>query len=99
MVLEFKKMKSDDATKYSNFYTNSKAETHSNESNIHDPFESIYGTIISNMQTSLGKNLGWIIDSVVNHTNNISNYNPLTGSSYIKLTKELDHAKKGFINI
>ena len=92
-------MKSDDATKYSNFYTNSKAETLSNESNIHDPFESIYGTIISNIQTSLGKNLGWIIDSVVNHSSNISNYNPLTGSSYIKLTKELDHAKKGFINI
>ena len=29
----------------------------------------------------------------------MSNYNPLAGSSYIKLTKELDHPRKGLINI
>ena len=29
----------------------------------------------------------------------ISKYNPLAGSSYIKLPKELDHPRKGLINI
>ena len=29
----------------------------------------------------------------------ISNYNPLAGSSCIKLPKELDHPRKGLINI
>ena len=30
---------------------------------------------------------------------NISKYNPLAGSSYIKLLKELDHPRRGLINI
>ena len=42
----------------------------------------------------LGKNSGWIIDSVIDHNINISKYNPLAGSSYIKLPKELDHPRK-----
>ena len=32
-----------------------------------------------------------INDSVIHHTLSISNYNPLVGSGYIKLTKELDN--------
>ena len=76
----------------------SKFETIINESDIDDAFESIYSTIISNIQKSLRKGSGWIIDSVVDHTINISEYKSLSGSSYIKLPKELDHTKKGFIN-
>ena len=41
----------------------------------------------------------WIIDSVVDHTINISKYNPLAGSSYIKLPKELNYPRKGLINV
>ena len=41
----------------------------------------------------------WILDSVIEHDINISKYNPLTGSSYIKLPKELDHQRKGLIDI
>ena len=55
--------------------------------------------VISNMQTSLGKNSGWIIDSVIDHNINISSCNHLAGSSCIKLTKELDHPQKGLTNI
>ena len=29
----------------------------------------------------------------------ISKYNPLAGSSYIKLPKELDHPRKALINV
>ena len=62
-------------------------------------FKSIYTTVITNIQKSLGKGSGWIIDSVIDHTISISKYNPLPGSSCIKLPKESDHARKGLINI
>ena len=55
--------------------------------------------IISSIWKSLGKGLGWIIDSVVNHTNDILKCNPLAGSSYIKLHKVSNYSKKGLINI
>ena len=36
---------------------------------------------------------------VLDHNINISNCNPLADSSYTKLPKELDHSRKGLINI
>ena len=93
----FKKIKSKDKTKFDNFYSSSKAEIIINESDFENVFKSIYSTIISNIQKSLGKGWGWIIDSVIDHT--ISKFNPLAGSIYIKLPKELEHTIKGLINI
>ena len=81
------------------FYSHSKPETIFNESDIDDIFESIYTTVISNIQISLGKGSGWITDSIIEYNTNISQYNPLAGSSYIRLLKELDHSRTGLINI
>ena len=67
--------------------------------NMEDVFQSIYTTVISKIQKSLGNGSGWIIDSVIDHTIGISKYNPLAGSSYIKLPKELVHLRKGLTNI
>ena len=97
LVLVFQKIESKDETKYCTFYSNSNAETIINENDIDDVFESIYTTIISNIQKSLGKGSGRIIDSVIDGNVSISNYNPLAGSSYIKLPKELDHPRKRMI--
>ena len=66
---------------------------------MNNVFESIYSTIISNIQKSLGKGSGWTIYSVIDLTNSISKYNLLAGSSYINLPKELNHPRKGLINI
>ena len=55
--------------------------------------------IISNIQKSRGKGSNRIIDSVANQTINISKYNALAGSSYIKLPKEFNHPKTDLINI
>ena len=82
-----------------NFYLSSKTELIINERDIDGAFQSIYTTIITNMQESLGKSSGWIIDSINDHTISISKYNLLAGSSYIKLPEELDHPRKGLINI
>ena len=98
LVLKFKKIQSNDKTIYSTFYSNSKAETIINESDINEVFKSIYITIISDIQKSLGQGSGWIIDSVIDNNINIWKYNPLADSSYIKLPKELVHPRRSFIN-
>ena len=99
LVLEFKKIQSDDKTLQGTFYSNSKAETIINLSDIDDVFKSIYITAISNIQKSLGQGSGWIIDSVIDNNVNVSKYNIIAGSSYIKLPKELDHLRKCLNNI
>ena len=55
LVLGFKKIESEDQTKFDNFYSSSKAQIIINESDIDNLFESIYSMIISNKQKSLGR--------------------------------------------
>ena len=98
LFLKVKKIENDYEIKFTIFYSNPKAQAIINKSDIDDLFESIYTTIISNIQKYLGKGSGWIINSVIDHIN-ISKYNILTGNSYIKLPEELNHSKKGLIDI
>ena len=88
LVLKFIEIQCYDKTLYNTFYSNSKKETIANESE--DVFESIYTTIILNISKSLEQGSGSIIDSVIDRNINISKYNLLDDSSYIKLPKELD---------
>ena len=99
LFLVFKKIEIEDKTKYDTFYSSSEAEIIINESDIDDVFHSIYTTTILNIPKPLGKGSGWITDLVIYHTISISKYNPLTVSSYIKLSKELDNPPKRLINI
>ena len=77
LVLVFKKIESEDKTKYDNFYSSSKAEIIINKSDIDVVFQSIYTRIITNIKKSSGKDSGWIMDSEIDHTFSISRYNPL----------------------
>ena len=99
LVLVFKKIESEDKTNYDNFYSSSKVEIIIDKSDIDDVFQSIYTTIIVNIQKFLGKCSGWISDSVIDHTISISKYSPLAGRRYIILPKELDHLRKVLTNI
>ena len=74
LVLVFKKIESEDETKYDTFHVSSKAEIIINESDGDDVFQSIYTTIISNIQKSLRKFSRWIIDSVTDHIKNYNQY-------------------------
>ena len=62
-------------------------------------FHLIYTTVIPNIQKSLGNGPSQIIDSFIDNNVSISKYNPLVGSSYIKLPEELHHPREGLINI
>ena len=90
LVLVFKKIESEDKTKYDDFYLSSKAGINFNESVTDDMFESIYTTnitITTNMKKYFGKGSAWVIDAVIDHIISISKYNLLAGSSYIKSLK------------
>ena len=50
LVIEFRKLECNDATKCTYFYSNLKTETIINESKIDDVFKLIYISIISNIQ-------------------------------------------------
>ena len=76
LVLEIKKIESDDETNFSTFDLSSNAETIINGSDIDDVLESIYIKIVSNIQKSHGRGSSWIIDSVVDYTINISKCQP-----------------------
>ena len=53
LVLVFKKIESEDKTKYDNFYSSSKEEMIINGSGIDDTFQPIYTIIITNIRKSL----------------------------------------------
>ena len=61
LVLVLKKIKSEEKTEYDNFYSSSKAEIIFNNNEIDYVFQSIYTTVITSKQKSLGKDSGWIL--------------------------------------
>ena len=72
LVLEFKKIQSNDKMQYSPFCSSSKAGTIVNESGIDNVFESIYSTIISNT-----KNLHVKTRFMLSDSNRIQTHNHL----------------------
>ena len=61
--------------------------------------EKFFEKILYRLDTGINNGSGWIIESIESQYINISTYKPLLGSSYIKLPTELDHPRKGLINI
>ena len=45
------------------------------------------------------KGPGWTTDSVIKQNIDVSKYKTISGSSYIKLPKELNHPRKCLINV
>ena len=71
----FKETESKDKTKFDNFYLSLEAEVVINQSALIMCFNRLF--YISNIRKSLEKGSDWITDSVIDHTNSISKYNPL----------------------
>ena len=100
LVLVLKKIEREHITRYDIFNTHSREETINNESNTDDNvLKSICTSVILKVHKCLGNVSCCIIDSVMKYNMNIWQYNHLADCSYIKLTKELDHPRKGLINI
>ena len=71
----FKETESKDKTNFDNFYLSLEAEVVINQSTLIMCFNRLF--YISNIRKSVEKGSDWIIDSVIDHTNSISKYNPL----------------------
>ena len=84
-------------TIYKNAYFNSKAQTIINNTQISGALQLSKDHILNMVAQWISEGSGWTIESVDNHYLNIVQYQPLKGSSYIKLPSELNHYKKGLI--
>ena len=96
LVLVFKKIESGDKTKYDTFHSNPKAK---NNYQWKWHWWCISINLYYNYFKPLGKDSGLIIKSVIDTNISISDHNPLAGSSYINLKKELNQPNQGLTNI
>ena len=80
-------------------YFNSDADAIINENEISESLKYSQERILNIISIWISEGSGWTVKSVDNHYLNIVKYNPVKGSSYIKLPEELRNSKKGLINI
>ena len=99
MVLKCLKHQSyinDNELKYSTVYFNSLTKTAINQRyQLNESFEGI----LNLLDIQINESSGWTIEQIVGLYIDISNYEPLSGSSYIPLPKVLNNSMKGLINL
>ena len=88
-----------DKTVYKTAYFNSKPQIIINNTEIPESLQLSKQKILNMIAQWISEGSGWIIESVDNHYLNIVQYQPMKGSSYIKLPQELKHHRKGLINM
>ena len=88
-----------DKTVYKTAYFNSKPQIIINNTEIPESFQLSKQKILNMIAQWISEGSGWTIESVDNHYLNIVQYQPMKGSSYIKLPQELKHHRKGLINM
>ena len=80
-------------------YFNSTAQTIINQTQISESLELSKQQILNKIAQWISEASGWMIQSVDNHYLNIVKYQPMKGSSYIKLPQELQNSAKGLIKM
>ena len=96
LFMLLRKVKGEDLVEYSPVYFNSLTKTV-----IGDGFklDECLNEIIYRLESWISHGSEWIVEEIVSQFLNLSSYLPLSGSTYIKLSKELSHPVKGLINI
>ena len=90
---------SNDGTLEKAMFFNSKPQTIINNTEIPEALQLTKQQILNMIAQWISEGSGWTIQSVDNHYLNIVQYQPMKGSSYIKLPQELRNGKKGLINM
>ena len=80
-------------------YFNSQPQTITNDIDITESLQVSKQQILNKIAQWVSEGSGWIIQSVDNHYLNVVKYQPMRGSSYIKLPQELRNSSKGLINM
>ena len=99
LKVTFEKTTSKDQATIRTAYFRSNASTIINENEIAEEIEISKQQIMNTVAQWISESSGWIIESLDSHYINIIKYNPLKGSSYIKLPQELKNSAKGLINM
>ena len=94
----FKKFSKDEIV-YKTAYFNSKPQTTINNTEIPEALQLSKQQILNMIAQWVSEGSGWTLQSVDNHCLNIVQYQPMKGSSYIKLPQELRNSSKGLINM
>ena len=94
----FKKLAKDEIV-YKTAYFNSKPQTIINNTEIPEALQLSKEKILNMIAQWISEGSGWTVESVDNHYLNIVQYQPMKGSSYIKLPQELRNSAKGLINM
>ena len=94
----FKKL-AKDKIEYKTAYFNSKPQTIINNIEINEALKLSKQQILNMIAQWISEGSGWTVESVDNHHLNIVQYQPMKGSSYIKLPQELRNSAKGLINM
>ena len=90
------KVKCSDQIEYNPVYFNSLTKTAINSDCKLDEW---FYEIIYRLESWISNGSGWIVEEVIDQYLNVSLYLPHSGSTYVKLPKELNHPMKGLINI
>lgn len=80
-------------------YFNSKTKVIINENEIGRELQTSEQEILNGIAVWLSEGSGWTVVSINDHYINTVVYNPLKGSSYIKLPPEVQNSSKGLINL
>ena len=80
-------------------YFNSQPQTITNDTQIELALSLSKQVILNKIAVWISEGSGWTIQSVENHYINVVKYEPMKGSSYIKLPTELRNSAKGLINM
>ena len=99
MKVTFENTISKDETIIKTAYFNSNTFTITNENELNEELQLSKQQIINKITQWISEGSGWTVESADNHYINIIKYNPLKGSSYIKLPQELRNSAKGLINM
>ena len=80
-------------------YFNSQPQTITNDTQIELALSLSKQVILNKIAVWISEGSGWTIQSVENHYINVVKYEPMKGSSYIKLPTELRNSAKALINM
>lgn len=89
----------DSYTVYKTAYFNSIVRTIVNDTEVAGSLQLSKQQILNKIAQWVSEGSGWTIQSVDNHYLNIVKYEPMRGSSYIQLPRELINSSKGLINM
>ena len=90
---------SDSEIVYKTAYFNSVAQTIINNLEITKSLQLSKQQILNKIAQWISQGSGWTVKLVENHYLNVVKYQPMRGSSYIKLPQELRNSAKGLINM